>query len=94
MMAAVGIRPARADDAEALSRLLGQLGYPSDAAQIPDRLIRLNSRPGTTAFVAEDRGKVVGCVTVHLFPALRKPLPPEAIPQRIPRPQPARKKRK
>jgi len=70
MIAAVRIRPARTDDAEALSRLLGQLGYPSDAAEIPDRLIRLNSRPGTTAFVAEDRGKVVGCVTVHLFPAL------------------------
>ena len=26
-MAAVGIRPAHADDAEALSRLLGQLGW-------------------------------------------------------------------
>jgi GNAT superfamily N-acetyltransferase len=74
-MNSVRIRPARADDASALSRLLGQLGYPSDADEIPDRLARLHSRPGTIALVAEDRGHVVGCVTVHLFSALHTSSP-------------------
>jgi len=69
-MDSVTIRTARADDAAVLSLLLGQLGYPSDAAEIPGRLGRMNARPGTTALVAEDHGRVVGCVTVHLFSAL------------------------
>jgi GNAT superfamily N-acetyltransferase len=69
-MTAVRIRPARADDAQAIARLLGQLDYPSEATEIPGRHTRMNSRPGTTAFVAEDGGEVVGCVTVHLFPTL------------------------
>jgi len=71
----IRIRPARADDAPALSRLLDQLGYPSDAAEIPDRLARMHARPGTVALVAEDRGQVVGCVTVHLFSALHSSEP-------------------
>jgi len=69
-MVSIKIRSARADDAPALSRLLGQLGYPSEVAEIPDRLDKMHARPGTTALVAEDHGRVVGCVTVHLFAAL------------------------
>src|SRR5205807_1759256 len=45
-------------------------GYPSEAATIPERLQKLHSRPGTIALVAEDAGRVIGCVTVHLFNAL------------------------
>src|SRR6266581_3791464 len=69
-MDSVEIRRARADDAPAMSRLLGQLGYPSEAAAIPDRLEKLYSRPGTTVLVAVAGGRVIGCVTVHLFSAL------------------------
>lgn len=65
------IRPATHSDADALSRLLGQLGYPSEAGEIPQRLDRMSARPGTSVLVAEDdAGKVVGAITVHLFPAL------------------------
>jgi len=64
------IRLATADDAPALGRLLTQLGYPTEAAEIPDRLEKLYARPGTVALAAEVGGKVVGCVTVHLFQAL------------------------
>jgi GNAT superfamily N-acetyltransferase len=74
-MDSISIRPARADDAPALSRLLDQLGYPSEASEIPDRLARMHARPGTVALVAEARGKVVGCVTVHLFAALHNSQP-------------------
>ena len=69
-MQGLTIRPAVADDAPALARMLGQLGYPTDASEVPQRLERMRERSGTTVFVAEDRGKPVGVVTVHLFQAL------------------------
>lgn len=50
--------------------MLDQLGYPTDADEIPTRLERMSERPGTTVFVAEYRNKPVGVVTVHLFPAI------------------------
>lgn len=64
------IRPAVADDAPALARMLDQLGYPTDAEEIPARLERMRERAGTSVFVAEEHGKPVGVVTVHLFPSL------------------------
>src|SRR5438270_1323476 len=64
------IRSATADDAPALSRLLGQLGHPSDASEIPARLKNMEARLGTTVLVGEENGRVVSCVTVHLFYAL------------------------
>jgi GNAT superfamily N-acetyltransferase len=71
MMDPVRIRPATDGDAPALSRLLTQLGYPTDAADIPERIDKLHARPGTTVLVAEDRqGEVVGLVTVHLFQSI------------------------
>lgn len=69
-MDSVTIRQARPEDAAALGDLLSQLGYPTDAAEIPGRLERVHARPGTTVLVAEHRGRPVGVVTVHLFPAM------------------------
>ncbi|HEX6628644.1 MAG TPA: GNAT family N-acetyltransferase [Gemmatimonadaceae bacterium] len=69
-MDAITIRPAVANDAAAIARLLDQLGYPSDAGEIPQRLERMRDHPGTTVFVAERRGEPVGVVTVHLVPSL------------------------
>jgi N-acetylglutamate synthase-like GNAT family acetyltransferase len=69
-VAPLKIRPAGRDDAPALSRLLGQLGYPSEAFEIPQRLDRMATRPGTTVIVAEENGRVVGCVSIHLFYSL------------------------
>src|SRR6266516_5117326 len=71
MMDQITIRPAKYGDAPALSRLLAQLGYPTDAADIPERIEKLHDRPGTTVLVAEDRqGEPVGVVTVHLFQSM------------------------
>lgn len=65
------IRPADSRDAAALSRLLGQLGYPTDSRDVPSRLEKLSARPGTTVLVAENAGgEVIGAVTVHLFDSL------------------------
>ncbi|HKR09054.1 MAG TPA: GNAT family N-acetyltransferase [Gemmatimonadaceae bacterium] len=69
-MSALTIRPAVAADAPTLARMLDQLGYPTEASEIPKRLERMAERPGTTVFVAEQRGAPVGVVTVHLFPSL------------------------
>lgn len=65
------IRPAAPGDAATLGRLLEQLGYPTNADEIPQRLGKLHARPGTAVLVAEnERGEVVGVVTIHLFQAL------------------------
>ena len=70
-MDSLRIRSAAPADAPALSRLLGQLGHPADAADIPQRIEKLHARPGTTVLVAEDQnGEVIGLVTVHLFPSI------------------------
>jgi len=64
MSPAVAIRPAVADDAPALARLLAHLGYPADPADLPDRLLRLRSG-GDDAFVAVIDGETAGLATVH-----------------------------
>jgi GNAT superfamily N-acetyltransferase len=70
-MDSLRIRQAAPDDAAALGGLLGQLGYPTTAAEIPNRLENVHARPGTTVLVAEgEKGDVVGVVTIHLFHTL------------------------
>lgn len=62
------IRPAVSGDAATIGRLLEQLGYPTNAAQIPERIEKLHARPGTAVLVAEnEHGELVGVVTVHLL---------------------------
>ena len=70
-MDSLRIRTATSEDAPTISRLLDQLGYPNNAAAIPERIDKLHARPGTAVLVAEDdRGELLGMVTVHLFQAL------------------------
>jgi predicted N-acetyltransferase YhbS len=60
------IRAARPSDADAVSQLLGELGYPSPAEQIPGRLARLADNPPALALVAVDGGAVVGLITAQV----------------------------
>lgn len=70
-MDSITIRSANAGDAAALSLLLGQLGYPTEVADVPARLEKLYARPGSAVLVAESaEGRVIAAVTVHLFQAL------------------------
>lgn len=65
------IRRAEASDAQTLSELLTQLGYPSSASEIRGRLDALVTFPRAEAFVAINGfGEVVGLVTGHLFPSI------------------------
>lgn len=50
------VRAARKDDAEALARLSGELGYPSTAGQVRERLDAAEGDPRHATFVAADRG--------------------------------------
>lgn len=60
------IRDARPPDAEALTRLVGQLGYPTSAEAVGRRVERLASSEADRLVVAEVEGKVVGLASVHI----------------------------
>ena len=64
------IREAAHGDASSLANLLGQLGYPADARDLPRRLTRLTARGSAVAFVAELEGSVVGVATAHAFASI------------------------
>ena len=68
------IRDARPDDADAIARLLEQLGYPTEVAAVPSRLERLRI-VGDRLVVAELDGKVAGLAQLHVSPtmALERP---------------------
>ena len=53
------VRQATPDDADAVARLLTQLGYPASADAVVPRLARLRAA-GDELFVAEVGGRVVG----------------------------------
>ena len=63
------IRDAEARDADAISALLGQLGYPATAEALPPRLERLQI-VGDRAVVADLDGAVVGLAQLHVSPTL------------------------
>jgi GNAT superfamily N-acetyltransferase len=74
------IRPAVLDDAYALAPLLGELGYPADAASVRARLQHLLDTAavtgGDTIFVARRaEDDVVGLLTLHRFSGLHADAP-------------------
>lgn len=62
------IRPACADDAACVADLCGQLGYPTTADGVRERLTEIGQDKRHAVFVAEDAGQVVGWVHVYLCP--------------------------
>jgi GNAT superfamily N-acetyltransferase len=68
------IRDARPEDAEALARLLAQLGYPSGAGAVEGRLERLQV-VGDRVVVAELDGAVVGLAHLQVSPAIERDRP-------------------
>jgi GNAT superfamily N-acetyltransferase len=72
------IRDARVDDAEDVARLLGQLGYPTNASAVESRLERLWI-VGDRVIVAELEGAVVGLGHLQVAPALERDRPAAKI---------------
>src|SRR5262252_5138644 len=68
------IRDARDADAQAIAALLTQLGYPSDADAVEERLDRVWV-VGDRVIVAEVEGDVVGVVHLQVTPALERERP-------------------
>jgi GNAT superfamily N-acetyltransferase len=68
------IRDALAPDAHAIAVLLTQLGYPSDADDVEERLERLRV-VGDRVFVAELDGEVVGLAHLQVTPAIERDRP-------------------
>ena len=59
------IRDAESSDSEAVSRLVGQLGYPTSSDAVARRLARLASSEADRCVVAERDGEVVGLASMH-----------------------------
>jgi GNAT superfamily N-acetyltransferase len=62
----IHVRNAASGDADAVAKLLVQLGYPSTPADVTARLDRLTSEGGHQVLVAEIDCAVVGVVTVFV----------------------------
>ena len=69
------IREARDSDAVAIASLLGELGFPTDAAAVPRRLERMCAEGGQWALVAERDGQVLGTATVMVRHMLSRDAP-------------------
>jgi GNAT superfamily N-acetyltransferase len=70
--ASPAIRPATPVDAEAIARLLDQLGYPTPPADVPARLARATGDGRGVVLVAERAGAVVGLATLHVLSVLNR----------------------
>ena len=69
------IRFPRATDAGAIAGLLGELGYPAGAPDIPARLAAFGRQHGAAVWVAERDGDVAGLATAHVITSLHKAEP-------------------
>lgn len=72
-MRSPSIRAAIPSDAEAIARLLEQLGYPALAHDIPARLERIAAHGRAAVFLAEQDGKPVGLATSHIITPINHP---------------------
>jgi N-acetylglutamate synthase-like GNAT family acetyltransferase len=66
----VTVRRATPDDAERISELLGQLGYPAGAQAVRRRLERLGASGVDETWLAEREGEIVGLVGLHVSGSL------------------------
>jgi GNAT superfamily N-acetyltransferase len=66
-------RPARPDDAPAVSRLLDELGHPAPEDEVRARLADLGRLPGHVVLVLEDDGGVIGAASGFVTPVLHRP---------------------
>lgn len=66
----VEIRDAGSDDAAELVELIGQLGYPTGPVAVVRRLERLAATGVDRVLVADDDGRIVGLVGVHVSRSL------------------------
>ena len=74
-MTAAVIRSPRAEDAADIAALMTELGYPSEARDVPQRLEALRGDPASVVWCAELDGRVVGVGTARVFAAINQDAP-------------------
>jgi hypothetical protein len=62
------VREATWSDSPDIAGLLGELGYPSSAPFVRDRLGKLSSFAHSPVFVVEHDDKIVGFLSFHIIP--------------------------
>lgn len=60
------IREARMQDIDGLARLMGELGYPTDAKEMEDRMSHIFSDKAYQTYVYEEDGKLLGMIGMIL----------------------------
>jgi GNAT superfamily N-acetyltransferase len=73
------VQEAEPGDLEAMTDLVGQLGYPSEESAVAGRLERLAADPTSWVYVAVDDGRVVGVGALHVMPVLERDDPTARI---------------
>jgi len=68
----IKVRDARETDAPAIARLLGELGYPSTAEQVGERLAYWFGDPYSRILVADSADGLAGSMSLHAIPFLEK----------------------
>ena len=68
------IRTAEASDAQALARLIGQLGYAVTGDEVSERLQAMHTE-GRVVLLAELEDAVVGCLSTSVMRVLHRPAP-------------------
>jgi GNAT superfamily N-acetyltransferase len=71
------VRAARPEDADVLTELCGQLGYPGERPDVEARLLGLLAHPDRAVFVVEVDGRPAGWIQVSLSRLLECPLSAE-----------------
>jgi GNAT superfamily N-acetyltransferase len=66
----MSIRKVMPADAEAIQQLLDQLGYPATTEFVAQQLPLLLAHPDQSLVVYEQRGRVVGVISIHFIPQL------------------------
>lgn len=74
-MTAAVVRTPKAEDAADIAALMTELGYPTEARDIPQRLDALADDPASIVWCAELEGRVVGVGTARVFAAINQDAP-------------------
>ena len=69
----MSIRPIVASDVPGAAALLAELGYPTNAVALVQRLDAIAANPDDAVLIAEEEGNVVGLVSVHSFEMIHRP---------------------
>jgi predicted N-acetyltransferase YhbS len=71
-MGDIFIRPAEPRDSAAIARLIAQLEYQVTAEEVADRLA-IMAGEGALVLVAEQEGRVIGCLSTSIMRVLHRP---------------------